>query len=111
MTKETYPLPGAPLRLVFNNTNPEYGATRQQWEERVFRNAHHYNVVRIATHQGSEITTVDTFAKALHLVHEADGHRKLIYVVTEQAEAFCMSPKDYPRFAELELEKRLEQRS
>lgn len=106
MAKETYPLPGQRPKLVYNNTSPEYGATREQWEERLFRQAHHYNVVRITAGNGSEIMTTDNFAVALAAAYDKD--RTLIYVVTEREEAFCMSPKDYPKFAALYLDLRQE---
>lgn len=103
MPQETYPLPGAPLKLVYNNENPEYGAPRAQWEERVFRQATHFNVVRIVAGNGSDIATVDTYAKALHLAY--GKLRTLIYVVAPR-EAFCMSNKDYGKFAEIALSMR-----
>lgn len=107
MPKETYPQPGVTPgrpRLAYANPNPEYGATREQWEERVFRQASHYNVVRFKALGGSDIATVKSFPLALYLAHKEGGERKLIYVVTEQGEAFCMSPKDYDKFAQLYLE-------
>lgn len=104
MAKETYPLPRQAPRLVYNNTNPEYGATREQYEERVFRQAHHFNVVRFTPTHGDFIATVKTFPEAIYLAlgDESEGN-KLIYVVTERGDAFCMSPKDYGKYALLHL--------
>lgn len=111
MPSETYPPPGtAPWpRLAYDNPNPEYGISRADWEERVFRHADHFNVARFTPTTGTFIATVKTFAEALYLAleDEAEG-RKLIYVVGAHYDAFCMSPKDYPKFAELTLKMREE---
>lgn len=105
MTKETYPLPGQPLKLVVNNANPEYGENRAQWEERVFRIADHFNVVRFTGGGGSDICTVKTFSEALQLAHNKPRH--LIYVVADEGHmAFPMSPKDHAKFAEITLQMR-----
>lgn len=114
MARETYPTPGQTPgrpRLVFNNENPEFGATRDQLEERIFRQAHHYNVVRFRPGGGSDITTVDSFPLALWIAHLKDGPRYLLYVVTERGEAFCMSHKDYAKYAELYLQMRKEKQT
>lgn len=109
MAKETYPLPGQGPKLAYVNPHPEYGATRQQWEERVFRQASHFNVIRLTSHQGSFIATVRTFAEALYLtLEDKEEGRKLLYTVAPNGEAFCMSPKDYGKFAELTLKMREE---
>ena len=104
MSKEPYPLPGQTpgrLRLIVDNPNPEFGATREEYEERVFHDASHFNIVRFKAHGGSEIATTPSFRKALVIALANDEHRYLIYVVGKNGEAFCMSPKDYPKFARL----------
>lgn len=108
MAKETYPKPRGNARpkpkltLVPNTDNPEFGVTREAYEEQVFRRADHFNVVRYNSHNGSEITTVKSFPHALHLAHGKPRH--LIYaVVSHTSEAFCISPKEYNRYAEIWL--------
>lgn len=104
MTKDTYPLPGrsaAFMRAALTNSNSsEFGANRAESEERIFRQAHHYSVVRFRAGGGSEITTTHSFPHALQIALLTDEeHRYLIYAVTERGEAFCMAPSDYPKFA------------
>ncbi len=103
MAKEIYPLPKAatPLKLVSSQETPEW-ASRDEYEESVFRRADHFNVVRYTSHNGSQITTVKTFPEAIYLAHEKPRH--LIYaVVSMTGEAFCISPKDHERWAEVWL--------
>lgn len=90
--------------MVCDNPNPEFGATREQYEERVFRAASYYNVVRFRAYGESEIATTTSFRKALTIAHTNDEHRYLIYVVAENGEAFCMAPKDHAKFAEIFLQ-------
>ena len=111
MSKESYPLPGQTpgrLRLVVNNPTPEFGTNREQYEERVFRQAHHYNIVRFRPGGGSEIHTTEDFRTALHTALQKNDHRYLLYVVTERGEAFCMSHKDYGKYAQIFLQMREE---
>jgi hypothetical protein len=104
--KEHYPLPktNQPLTLAASNREPEFGATREEFEERLFRTADHFNIVRFGTHNGSEIKTVRNFAEAIYWAH--NNPRVLIYVVTLSGNAFCMSRKDYNRYAEIWLSMR-----
>lgn len=114
MTRETYPAPGrAPgrLRLAVSNPELEYGAKREHYEERVFRNAHHYSIARFRPGAGSDITVVESFPLALWIAHLGDGNRYLLYVVTEDGENFCMSHKDYAKFAEIYTQMREEKQS
>lgn len=106
MTRDTYPPPGfnPRLRLASVNETPEFGATREQWEERIFRIADHFNVVRHNPGGGSDIATVKTFTEALFLAHNKERH--LVYVVTLNGDAFCMPPKDYAKFADMTLKMR-----
>lgn len=111
MPRETYPQPGQTPgrpRLVYTNLSPEFGATREQYEERIFRQASHYNIVRLRAGGGSEIATTTDFREALTVVLTEDDHRYLLYVVTENGEAFCMSHKDYAKFAEIYVKAREE---
>lgn len=104
MPKETYPVTGVPLKVVIDNANPEYGQNRAEWEEHVFRRADHFNVVRFNAGGGSEIATVKNFVEALFLAHGKERH--LIYVAALNGDAFCMSPNEYERFAQITLEMR-----
>ena len=104
---DTYPKPKLPsqrlshLRLAASNREPEFGATREVFEERVFRCATHFNVVRYGTHNGSEIKTVKTFSEA---IYNAYGNpRALIYAVTNDGRAFCIPKTQYGKYAEVWL--------
>ena len=105
--KNTYPQSKSPsqrlshLRLAASNREPEYGATREEFEERVFRVASHFNIMRFGTHNGSEIKTVKSFAVAVYLAH--NNPRMLIYAVTDEGQAFCIPKKDYGKYAQLWL--------
>ena len=103
--KTIYPQPKSPsqrlshLRLAASNREPEFGATREVFEERAFRTATHFNVVRFGTHNGSEIATVKSFAVAVYLAH--DNPRMLIYAVSSEGQAFCIPKKDYGKYAQI----------
>lgn len=102
---ESYPHPTQrpKLRLV-RADNPEFGETQRDWEEQIFREASHFNVVRFGTHNGSESCVTASFPVALYLAHLKP--RTLLYVVAGSGRAFCMSHKDYAKFAQLWLETR-----
>lgn len=107
MPRETYPVPGqhpGRPRLVYDNPNPEFGVTRDQYEERLFRNAAYFNVVRFRAFSTPEVATTPSFRKALVIAHSNDAYRYLIYVVTHNGEAFCMAPKDHAKYAEIFLQ-------
>ncbi len=101
----TYPTPKprvrVRLKVAASNDAPEFGATREQYEERIFRAAMCFNVVRFGTHNGSEIATTNSYPKALALAH--GNPRALIYVVASDGSAFCMPSKDYLKYAEIHL--------
>ena len=105
--KTPYPQPKSPsqrlshLRLAVSNREPEYGRTREEFEERVFRCASHFNVVRYGTFNGSEIATVKSFPVALAVAH--DNPRMLVYAVSSEGLAFCIPKKDYGKYAEIWL--------
>lgn len=109
MAKETYPLPGAgrkpkpPLHLINTGGTSEndFWGTRQEWEERIFRNANHFTVVRFGVPNGSESTTVKTFAEAYYVAHQEP--RALIYAVTLSGRAFCVPASEYVKYAEIHL--------
>ena len=101
---ESYPLPTQhpKLRLV-RDADPEFGETQQHFEEQIFKEAAYFNIVRFGTHNGSESATTDKFPVALALAHQKP--RTLLYVVAASGRAFCMSRHDFPKFAQLWLEK------
>ena len=103
--KTTYPQPKSlsqrlsHLRLAASNREPEFGASREAFEERIFRCASHFNVVRFGTHNGSEIKTVKTFSEA---VYNAYGNpRALVYAITINGDAFCIPRKEWNHYAEV----------
>lgn len=98
MTKETYPAHGRKTRP---NQLPlsEYEGGWEGYEERIFNNASHFNIVRYKALGGSEVATTPSFRKALQIALADDEHRYLIYVVGKDGAAFCMSHKDYNKFA------------
>jgi hypothetical protein len=105
--KNTYPQSKSPsqrlshLRLAASNREPEFGASREEFEERVFRCASHFNVVRFGTHNGSEIKTVKTFSEAIYNAY--GNSRALIYAVSSEGQAFCIPQKQYEHYAEIWL--------
>jgi hypothetical protein len=104
MTKDEYPLPKAAkkgLRILNTGGIPygEFGNNVDEFEERIFRNASHFNVVRFGTHNGSESTTTDNFLKALELVKNEP--RALIYAATTEGRAFCVPKKQYEKYRKL----------
>jgi hypothetical protein len=106
--KETYPLPGKHLRVVPKTEGrvPEFGANREEFEERIFRVADHFNVVRFGAF-GSEVATVKTFPEAVYLASQQP--RSLIYAVSSfTAQAFCLGKKDWEKYARITLELRHE---
>lgn len=106
INREPYPAPASRLRVVHTNDYPI--PTREQWEERVFRSASHFNICRFTSHNGSSICTVKTFPEALYITHEGanDHDRRLIYAVNDIGEGFCISPKEYEKFAQITLDLR-----
>lgn len=99
--KETYPVPGKRPHLTLVPTG-EYGNTLDEFEEKIFREADHFNVVRFGTHNGSEIKTVKSFAEAVYIA--SNDPRILIYAVALSGRAFCLARKDFGKFAEIWLE-------
>ena len=101
---EHYPLPNQCPRLrLVRDADPEFGETQQNFEEQIFKEAAYFNIVRFGTHNGSESATTDKFPVALALAHQKP--RTLLYVVADSGRAFCMSHRDYEKFARLWLEK------
>jgi hypothetical protein len=102
---DTYPAPKSGRsspKVVVRNETPEFGNTRDEFEERIFRTADHFNVIRYGVPAGSECATVATFPEAMALAH--NNPRVLVYVVsTTLGHAFCMGRKDYNRYAEIWL--------
>ena len=76
--------------------------TYDQYEERLFREWHHFNVVRFDYLEGGEVCTVKTFPEALYIAHQES--RALIYVVTETGAAFCMDRKDREKYGRIWME-------
>jgi hypothetical protein len=110
MSRESYPVPGQPLKLVRTNDSP--APTREQWEERVFRQADHFNVVRFTPTEGKFLSSgLKTFAEALYMATRINaGDRVFIYAVNALGEAFSIAAKDYAKFAEITLKLRGDQR-
>ena len=104
---DEYPLPKKPkLRLIVNTKpDPAFSGTREEWEEYVFTRADHFNIVRFGSHNGSESTTVGSFAEAIHIA--LNNPRALIYAAcTGSGDAFCVARKDWEKFARITLERR-----
>lgn len=110
MTNDTYPASKRTrlqLEVVEGNPHPDpvYGGTRQQYEEWVFRNADHFNVVRFTSHSGSQIMMLKSFASAVYVASE--NERSLLYAVSSKTgDAFCVVRDEWPKYAELTLELR-----
>jgi len=101
---EHYPLPQQRPKLkLVREDDPEFGGTLQEFEDRIFRDAQFFFVVRFGTHNGSECQTTSSFPVALYLAHQKP--RTLLYVISHSGRAFCMSHHDYARYAQLWLEK------
>ena len=106
MNKETYPEPRTHLKLASSGGTSEhdFSGTLEDWEERIFRNAHHFNVVRFGHVEGGECCTTPDFAEAIYIAHS--NPRSVLYAVTLAGRAFCMAKKDYEKFARIYLEGR-----
>lgn len=91
------------LSLAASNPAPlnEFGATIEEREERIFRSALYFSIIRFGVPNGSECATTNTFPKALALASGND--RTLIYCVNSEGTSFCVPKKDYPKYAELWL--------
>lgn len=73
----------------------------EEWENRIFRTAQYFTVVRFGVPGGSECLTTQSFPVALAA---ADSEpRSLIYCVGIGGHAFCLVRKDWGRFAQLWL--------
>ena len=107
MTHNTYPAPKPrrvkqPKLTVINyERQPEFGNSVQEWEERIFKRVSHFNVIKFGVPGGSQCATIAAFPQALALAH--GNKRMLIYCVDTEGRAFCMSWKDYEKFAEMWL--------
>lgn len=105
MIPNTYPTPKRKrqpkLTLVNYERQPEFGASVQEWEERIFRAAAYFSIVRYGVPAGSECATTDTYPRALHLAY--GNPRALIYAVTLAGRAFCIPRSEYSKYAALWL--------
>jgi|SRR6185312_5027575 len=100
--KETYPAPRGKPVLVSSNPDPDFSGDRRQYEDRVFRRADHFNIVRFTSHSGSQTCTVKTFAEAVYVAHKEP--RALIYAVDSRTgDAFCIVREDWSHYAEVWL--------
>ena len=94
--------PPAPIVQPFDENCFE--GTLADWEERVFRSASHFTVVRYGVATGSERVTVDTFQYALALA--GNNPRALVYAVTGSGRTFCVPRKEWLKYYEIWLEMR-----
>lgn len=108
MKDTQYPLPKPDnrkgLRILNTGGIPygEFGNNIDEFEERIFRNATIFNVVRFGVPAGSEIATTDSFPKALALASEKP--RSIIYAATTEGRAFCIPKKQYLKYSQIWLE-------
>lgn len=98
----TQPRRKKPQLTLVPAREPEFGNTQQEWEERIFRAANHFNVIRYGVPAGSECATVKTYPEAIHLAY--DNPRALIYAVTLAGHAFCIPRKEYEKYSAVWLE-------
>lgn len=106
--KEAYPAskgrgrkqPPTPIIRPFDENCFE--GTLADWEQRVFRNASHFTVVRYGVATGSERTTVDTFPQALAVA--GYNSRVLVYAVTDSGRAFCVPRSEWFKYYEIWLQ-------
>ena len=99
-----HPKPRAkPKHLRLASTTPlnEFGNSREEFEERIFRSVSYFNVIRFGTHNGSEIKTVMAFPEALAAV--GNNPRALIYAVNSAGDAFCIPKSSYLYYSEVWL--------
>ena len=108
---DTYPQPArkgkkqpkpSHLTLAHSFTENDFDCDLDTWEERVFRGAAYFNVVRFGSHNGSEIKTVETLPQAL--AEAGDNKRALIYGVCLSGRALCIPRKAYAHYAQVWLE-------
>jgi hypothetical protein len=100
MTNDKYPPPAFGRKMLRPlEYRGEFGATQQDWEERIFRQASYFTVVRFGVLGGSQCATVKGFAEAYYLAHQEP--RALIYAVAGNGQAFCIPKTDYSKYAEI----------
>lgn len=91
--KETYPFPG---KSKPRHPNEFLLGTQAEWEEAVFRNAHHFSVFRYFG-RGRRVSEVfETFPEALK--DAGDDYRALVYVVTLDGRSVCLPRKEWPNY-------------
>ena len=78
---------------------PEFGHTREEYEDGIFLTVSYFSVVRFGVPSGSQCATTNSFPKALALAHDND--RALIYCINIAGRAFCIPKKQYEHFAVL----------
>lgn len=110
--KETYPIPTqgkkppAPsvVRIPIKTQGyiPNFTGTRQDWEEAIFRHAHHFNVFRL--HRRSAIRPKEREVVVYATFPEATADAKLdpaalVYAITLSGDNFCVPRSDWERYS------------
>lgn len=98
-TKDGYPISQRkkPPKTVLK----EYPNSLEEWEERVFRDALYFTVVRFGYVSGGEVCTLKTFPEAIYVAHQ--NERSLLYAVDTKGNGFCMPRKEYEKYARIWL--------
>ena len=98
--KETYPIPTAgkkpPAPSIKRAPADCYLLDQHDWEEAIFRNAHHFNAMRYRTGNW-ESNVFETFPEAVAAVADYSP-RTLIYAVTLSGDAFCIPRKEWDAY-------------
>lgn len=93
--------PGAPFRCSnfarpAPPDDPDRVGTFFEWEEHVFRTAHHFSVVLIEKNMS---TVCSTFPEAL--LYSKLEARSLVYAVTERGRSICLERKDWGKWLKI----------
>lgn len=114
MRDNVYPLPGlkkppfptAKVIPITEHSKPNqcFTGTRDQWEEAIFRCAHHFNVFRLHRRLGPrpverETRVYATFPEAL--ADAGQDVQVLIYAVTLEGDNFCLPHNKYDFYTQI----------
>ena len=114
MSNDTYPLPGqkqpqAPsIQVRPRRPNPPpnecFTGTRDEWEEAIFRHAHHFNVFRLhrRVKLGMPVRETQVYPTFPEATADAGPDiQAMVYAVTENGDSFCVPRKLWGHYQQI----------